>query len=157
MSKIIFIVLIILVSGCAPGGLKVQTVSGTITYQGKPLDNAVITFVAVLPEIQGASGISNADGSYVLATPGAQISGAMAGEYYVFVSKKIPVDASGKPIPDEPEIIPSGRPNTEQDKRDYDTPILKSIIPEKYSDTTKPLLKTTIAKGKNVCNFDLEE
>jgi uncharacterized GH25 family protein len=157
MPKIMFIVLILLVSGCAPGGLKVQTVSGTITYQGKPLDNAVITFVAVSPEIQGASGISNADGSYVLATPGAQSSGAMAGEYHVFVSKKIPVDASGKPIPDEPEIIPAGRPNTEQSGEDYVTPRLKSVIPEKYCDTSRPLLKTTIVKGKNVCNFNLEE
>jgi uncharacterized lipoprotein YajG len=47
MKKIIFITAVLaFLVGCSSDGLQVQNISGTITYQGKPVSDAVVTFVA---------------------------------------------------------------------------------------------------------------
>jgi hypothetical protein len=158
MKKIIFAAFVCaFIGGCYSSSLQVQNISGTITYQGKPVSDAVITFVALSPSNQGASGISDSNGSYILATPGAKKDGAMIGEYHVFISKKIPADTAGNPIKEEPVIIPEGRPETEAQNENENLHLLKSLIPEKYADSSKPILKVNIIKGKNICNFQLED
>src|SRR3954452_23234255 len=62
-------------------------VTGTVTYQGKPLAGAVITFVPTGADGEAASAFSDADGKYALTTWEAG-DGARPGEYRVKVSKQ---------------------------------------------------------------------
>lgn len=84
-AKLAGAALLACVAGCGGSQPKTYPVTGTVTSQGKPLPDAIVTFV---PE-QGrhASGVTDAEGKFTLTTvqPG---DGAMAGRYRVIVSEK---------------------------------------------------------------------
>ena len=65
---------------------KRYPVSGTVTYNGKPLEKGKISFVPEDPKNVGASGAIE-NGSYTLST-GGQDDGARAGKYKVTITAK---------------------------------------------------------------------
>jgi hypothetical protein len=80
-----------LFSGC--GGSNVVSVSGTLTYKGKPVTNAYIHFV---PENGRPSiGETDANGRFTLSYD-PQTKGAELGKHRVFVMQNIAADA-GQP------------------------------------------------------------
>jgi hypothetical protein len=75
-------------TGCS-NSLRPPTypVTGTVTFQGKPVAGAVITFVPTGEEGEAASAISDSEGKYALTTWEAG-DGARPGEYRVKISKQ---------------------------------------------------------------------
>ena len=74
--------------GCSSGARRPPTypVTGTVTFQGKPVAGAVITFVPA-DKGEAASAITDSEGRYALTTWQAG-DGARPGEYRVKVSKQ---------------------------------------------------------------------
>jgi hypothetical protein len=100
-------------------------VSGTVTYDGKPLSTGAVTFQ---PVASGplAIGDIKSDGSYSLST-GDQ-AGLSAGEYQVTVV------ATG-PMPQATEASPM--------------PLPELLIPARYGDVNTSGLKYTVKPGEN--------
>lgn len=82
----------ITIAGCGASNPPTTPVTGTVTYDGEPLEGATITLT---PEAgsagsRSASGISDASGNFVITTvfsDGANVEGALAGSYSVRVTK----------------------------------------------------------------------
>jgi len=71
-------------TGCGSSGPTMGRVSGTVTYQGKPIEKGTVTFISTDGERPNATGPIEG-GSYTLQTsePG---DGAVVGEYKIAVS-----------------------------------------------------------------------
>lgn len=81
--------MIIAILACAAGcGPKLVPVSGQVTWNGKPLEYAMIVFFPENPSMPTASGSTRADGNFSLLTaqPKSQ-PGAFPGKYKVTVTK----------------------------------------------------------------------
>ncbi len=83
------------IAGCAVGGIPgLYPVSGRITYEGKPVSGATISFVGRGTE-RPATAISKADGNYDLYTLDSR--GAQPGNYNVVVTKlETPPDSANQ-------------------------------------------------------------
>ncbi|MDR0338585.1 MAG: hypothetical protein LBI18_16050 [Planctomycetaceae bacterium] len=153
LTLLILFGIIVLETGCQKSMLSVQSVTGTVTYQGNPVDEAVITFVARSTDKHGAAAITTSKGTYAMVTPGVKTSGVEIGDYDVFITKSISVDKAGNPIPKGTgmeTVIEGSAQATEY-------PAEKSLIPIKYNNPDKPLLNVTVKKGKNIFDFNLED
>lgn len=138
----------IVTTGCGPGGLTVQPVTGMVIHNGEPVEGALVTFVSTDTLGHGAFGITAADGTYFLETHAAARPGAVIGEYNVFVTKTIAVDMHGNELLcDSQPLGPLGRPG------------VRHLIPVKYSgmDGAPPILSATVQRGRNVIDFDLQD
>jgi hypothetical protein len=119
---------------CGRSGPEMASVSGTVTYQGKPVPLGTITFVPVAPDGRNATGVIGSDGSYTLQTeePG---DGAQLGEY------RVTVYAHDEPILD---YIPK-------------KPIQpKALVPPQYENPDTSGLTATVNSGSNTFDFDLQ-
>jgi hypothetical protein len=114
-------------------------VTGTVTLDGRPLPDAVVTFY---PEGAtgglGGSGTTGPDGTYAL-TSARGGTGIAAGEYKVIVSRPLRPDGS-PPDPHTPPI--------ESDARE--------TLPPIYSDRDASELKATVSKDAKVHDFALQ-
>lgn len=131
------LVLLFAAVGCGGGGdekptiEKVVPVAGTLTFQGKPLENHQ---VSVIPSDgrRAAVGSSDAQGRFTLGTNDVA-DGAPPGKHKVtvtFAPPSPPDDASGSPI-DDPALLP--KPSV--------------VIPTKYGDPAKTDLEIEIPSG----------
>jgi hypothetical protein len=88
------------VLGCGGGGEgagqreKTTPVSGTVTYQGRPVVDAAVAFVPDAPTGRGAFGRTDSQGKYKIMTFVAG-DGAVPGSYKVTVTKQL-AEAPGK-------------------------------------------------------------
>jgi hypothetical protein len=140
-------------AGCAPRGISVVSVTGTVTYNGQPVENALISFVPQSPETRGASAITDRRGEFSLLTQGATGSGAMPGEYKVLVSKLVEVDESGKEVVRKPaEKFDPNNPSPQEIMYPQ-----KNLLPEKYNREETTDLTANITKGKNRVLLNLED
>lgn len=129
------LLLLPLAIGC--GGQAKGTVSGKVTYQGRPLSSGIVSFV---PE-SGAPHYADiqSDGSY-------RMVNAPVGPVKIGVQSKPKQSAS-----------PSARmPRNPQDygKLEADMNQKESILPDQYTDPNKSGLTYTVKKGKQP--FDIE-
>ena len=143
-------------TGCTPAGVQVVQVKGRMTHNGQPLDGASVTFSPTTHEGREASGLTNANGEFVVLTQGATKSGCMPGSYRVSVTKNIAVDRHGNPlvfvVSDDPHAPPPA--GLESGER----PTMKSVIPEKYGNAeTSGLTAEVTKKGPNSFVFELTE
>jgi hypothetical protein len=130
--------------GCGHSGISVVKATGEVRYQGKPLADATVSFVAAIEGERGASGMTQQDGTFQVVTQGATQSGCVPGSYKIKISKTVAIDASGKPIVGE--------------YNGTEMPRLKSVIPEKYSDADQSGLTAEVIKGnKNHFVFELND
>ncbi|MDR2171102.1 MAG: hypothetical protein LBP59_13240 [Planctomycetaceae bacterium] len=132
---LIFVTIIVFIvfCGCSDNPLGVVKVKGTVTVDGKGVDGISVTFIPVDPNGRSVTGITQADGSFVLTTTGAKYgAGAIPGKYDVAFNKV------------EFEIV-------------NEKIIDKFLIPPKYRNPAESGIEPVeVEKGKlNVFNFDL--
>lgn len=121
--------------GCGGGGLDTVAVRGTVTYDGKPLENGTVRFVPVDEDGLLAVGRIGPGGQFTLATKGTD--GVVPGDYKISVQSFI-ID----------ESVP---------KKDRELGIggKKPAIPQKYSNPETSGLTETI-DGSRTIDIDLK-
>jgi len=122
---------VVILAGCGPSGPAIGQVSGTITLDGQPVEEAMVFFEPVTGG-RSSTAMTDADGKYVLNYVGTE-KGALVGEHVVKVTKVRPAiyDDSGKvTTPGVPELFP-------------------------ISANTESTLKATVNKGKNTIDFPI--
>jgi hypothetical protein len=138
-------------------------VSGTVKYNGQPVEGASVTFrVEGAPRV--ASGMTNAAGEYRLTTYDTD-DGAPVGEHSVTITK-----ADASQLPPAPTAAPTGLAGGDYLKSvegraggstappSVEPPKGGAGVPAKYSDPAQSGLKRTVVKGEaNVFNFDLTD
>jgi len=139
-------------SGCGDDtGLgKRYAVSGTVTYNEKPLEKGQISFIAIDKNKQRDANGFIQDGKYTLttATPG---DGALPGEYGVIV-KSIEVDDS-----QVNETVTKYGGGGRQHEIAKATSKGKSLIPAKYQLPETSQLKYTVKEQANTIDIDLKD
>ena len=121
-------------AGCGPAGPKKYKVSGAVQFEGRPLDQGVITFAPEDPNQGTYATIPITGGKYESPPDG----GLLPGKYKVMISS-----AAGEAAPPGPDDAPgiSG--------------IQKDRIPAKYNANTE-LTREVKADDPNVFDFDLK-
>ena len=128
-------------AGCGDSPPEVAPVTGTVMYQGKPVDGAAVTFTPA--NGRPATGQTNANGEFTLTTFKTN-DGAITEEHAVTIAKM----ESGPVAQGEPGRAPPVTSATPP----------KSLIPKKYSDPRTSGLKETVASpGPNEFTFDVED
>jgi hypothetical protein len=121
---------------------KVAPVSGTLTYQGKPLPGYRVTFLPIDGK-RAATGVSDAQGKFTMGTNDAG-DGAPPGQHkvaFVWVPPSSAGEAGQEVIIDDPSKLPK--------------PAIK--IPEKYGDTeTSGTTVEVPPRGLTDLKFDLQ-
>lgn len=122
-------------------------VSGTVTFEGKPVPNATVVFE---PEVEGPTsvGTTASDGTFNLSIarerdkPGARI-----GSHRVTISAfEEPPPSNGNVDPELGSLVMATEP----------TRLPKNMLPEKYAHTsTSGLTFDVSASGDNVAKFEL--
>lgn len=122
--------------GCGSGGPAMGRVSGTVTYQGKPIPKGTVTFIPTDGTRPSATGTIN-DGAYTLQTtePG---DGAVVGGYKVAISDIDPA-VLNTAVPGMPVQAP------------------KSLIPKKYGDANTSGLTAEVQSGSQTRDFPLAD
>lgn len=134
--------LLLLLAGCGGGGPVTHSVSGTITYNNRPVAEAQVGFIPTDPTAQTkpARGQTDAAGRYTLTTyvtPEYKAAGAMAGKFNVTVEKGLPQN----------QIV------TYDDIKNR-----KPEIPPAYADSQQTKLTAEVtAAGPNQFDFTLQD
>lgn len=130
LSKILLAMLfcgsVVLASGCSNEPPK-GTVSGTVTFEGKPYSNAGVMFIS-LETGNGSGGDIKPDGSYALADP------IPVGTYSVYFAPKAV------------ELAPGAQPPPAY---------MDKTIPEKYWGEGSTDIKIDVKEGPNVVPIDI--
>jgi hypothetical protein len=115
-------------------------VSGNITFNGMPVEQAKVTFFPLL-ETKGNGGWANtnAAGEYVIKTPQGAL-GVPEGQYKVTVSKRLNPDGS-PPNPDEPPIESKA----------------KEVFSPKYSDESKSTLTAKVTASSKTFDWKIDK
>ena len=132
--------------GCGESGPPLGQVSGTVTMDGEPLANALVTFT---PEAggRGSMGKTDGNGKYELAFVDSK--GALIGNHKVSVTTVQESSGSATEMSsDSPEYANQGGP------ADYENATTKEAIPEKYN--TKTELTFDVKAGSNTYDIPLE-
>jgi len=123
--------LALIASGCSNDRLPLGQVSGTVTLDGIPLENAYLEFQPT--NGRSSLGITDSSGHYILNYDN-ETKGALIGAHKVFITTQIesrPVGESG-----EPAVV--GR---------------KELLPSRYHSNSE--LTADVKSGTNTVNFDL--
>lgn len=126
--------------GC-DGSASLYPVTGTVTYQDKPVEGATVQFIPT--EGIAAIGTTDASGKFSLAT--AAKPGAAAGDYKVTVTKVTGGAATASPTPEDMKKMATsgGMKRT-------------SELPEVYGTTQSTTLKATVKPETNDIPLDLK-
>jgi hypothetical protein len=113
-------------------------VSGTVTFAGVPVSDAIVVFSpATEGSGRGATGITDAEGNFVLGTF-EKDDGAVSGEYIVLVSKLEQQESSVNAI-DESDPAYNGEPTQAQLESES-----RNLLPESFSKRESSGLKATV-------------
>lgn len=140
-------VALIAISGCNSGP-PTGDVSGTVTMDGQPVTNAIVTFV---PQGGGQNAIGKTDGSgkYELYRRGDR--GALLGPHSVVITT---VQEPAAPVQeissDSEEYLKQA---TSGNLSDYNRAIVHEPIPARYNKQTT--LTAEVNKGQNTFDFEL--
>jgi major membrane immunogen (membrane-anchored lipoprotein) len=133
---------------------KRYPVSGTVTYNGNPLEKGEINFVTEdLTKNYGATGLIT-NGSYTLST-GGNDDGAQAGKYKVTIKAKedylakAQADFQKESGKDNPKLPPHYTAKAEA--------AAKSLIPAGYGDARTTTLTAEVKKQSNSIDFKLSD
>ncbi len=129
-------------AGCGGGGNpNVATVSGTITYMGKPVTQATVSFHPTSG--RGSVGKTDDEGHYSLNYIRTQ-KGALIGEHKVTITTDL--------APQEDRLTGDYSDNNEAAQKGR-----AEFLPAKYSRLKDTVLTKTVAKGDNTIDFNLEK
>jgi hypothetical protein len=137
-------------------------VSGTVNYNGKPLEKGNISFIP--EDSKGGVGATGAieNGSYTLST-GGDNDGARAGKYKVVVTAKEDVTAKAKADFEKARLA---RPDSGATENRAVIPRqfvnkaeagAKSLIPTGYGNLNTTNLTAEVGEKSNTINFDLSD
>lgn len=131
---------------------KVAPAGGTVTYQGKPVTGATVTFVTEGAPKVGV-GITDAQGKFQIGTFTAN-DGAIIGEHKVVVAKVASAGAGGTMSPDDyMKKMASGGSSAKIPGSDA-----KNELPTKYSSQATTDLKASVKAGDaNNFTFELKD
>ena len=129
---------------------RFSRIEGTVTYNGVPVEGAIVNFQATTPDGESASGFTNASGRYTLTSVTAVDGGrgALPGEYRVAITKF-------EPAPPDPyrDAMMREEISYEEYIRRVNAggppPPPKHLLPEKYSSTGTSGLTATVVRGRN--------
>ncbi len=155
----LFMVAMLALAGCGgnSGFPKTYPVKGTVKLNGKPVENAMVSFQKEGGK-ENAIGTTDKNGEFTLSmfNPG---DGAVPGKYLVAIKKE---DVAAITAPNTP---PPGQLGSAELSSDYAPPAeikgtggkKKSEIPDKYTNTqTSGLIATVSDSQPNNINFDLK-
>lgn len=136
-----------LLSGCGGGGPTLTSAKGRVTYNGKPVAGASVTFMPTEQGAQVASGVTDAEGQFSLNTLGRP--GAAQGQYQVGVVKATSQGDTSSLTPDDMKKMVDAKKK----------PQSKSEIPVKYAGPQTSGLKATVTAeaSKNQFDFSLTD
>lgn len=139
-----FSLALLLFTGCTPkGSTPVVSASGTILYNGEPVEGAMATFKPTSDGGRESGGLTNNKGKFLMMTAGADKTGCVPGTYKVAISKQVMVDSRGN------VVVPH------EDLLDYR---YKELLPKKYLSTETSGLEVTVERrGKNQFTFNLDD
>jgi hypothetical protein len=125
--------------GSSQPSIALVPVSGLVTLDGSPVDQAKVTFVPQL-ETKGNGGwaITDASGKYTIKTPQGAV-GVPMGDYKVAISRRLNPDGS-PPNPDEPPIESKAR----------------ETLPLGVSDESKTTLKANVSATSKQFDWPLK-
>jgi len=140
--------------GCGQGP-KLLPASGTVTYQGKPLEGALVTFLGA-DNVLG-SGTTDAAGKYTISTLGK--AGAVPGKNEVAITKTSGGGAattgmkaqSTPPSPEEIQKMQSGMKGAMQGNT------TKQLLPAKYANPSASGFTADVQPGKSTFDFTLTD
>ena len=137
-------------SKASSGPEPVYPVTGVITFQGRPVAGADVTFFNA-EKNRSAFGKTDAQGKFTLSTF-ALNDGAVEGSHVVTVAKVTAPPPSAPVAPlESPDYVPPGFGESTQPEAP------KSELPEQYADAaTSGLTATVQAAGPNTVSFDLK-
>lgn len=150
LSGLVFVAVV----GCGSSNPTTYPVTGTVTFEGKPLAGANIGFSATDENTRGAIGVTDSEGKYSLTTF-EKGDGAMAGTFKVTVSKfdgpaapvKLadPSASTGDELPANytPEAASTAAPS-------------KNLVPQKYLRPQTTPLSFTVEAGPNTFDIVVE-
>ena len=134
--------LAVAVAGCGSSSNlpKLMPLSGTVTFDGKPLSGAAVIFIPTgSTRGTSANGYTDKAGMYeVVAKQGDK--GAPVGECRVVVMKFVMPDGSDLPTNSDSSLIDSGA---------------RQILPARYSSMRETKLTATVRDGTNTIDFPL--
>ena len=150
------VVAALFIGGCGDAGVSdrpnVVPVSGTVTYNGQPVDGATVTFISK-GSARASLGVTDANGVFRLTTYGEQNDGAPPGEYVVTIAKLEGGSAATlSGVPEDTTQL-GYEVNSETDKQEE----AKSLLPEKYNGADSGLTATVGADGTNGLKFELTD
>lgn len=128
-------------------------VSGTITYNGTPVDGAIVSFSSAVGN-PAATAITDGSGKYVLHTF-TEADGAAPGDYVVTITKVVADDPMAGKTTDEVSkayaaLRASGKPIPQM--------VVKYLVPQKYATAQDSPEKATVKDGEpNVIDFKLTD
>lgn len=154
----------LLLGGCGGSSLpQTSPVSGTVSYQGKPVEGATVIYsrgARKLSEGEIAIGKTDASGTFTLTThvgSQADVPGAVPGQYQVTVSKQVPPPGMTESqyqakLDEVNRIAETGGMATE----DQQPPPRVELFPNKYSSAANTELTAEVkADGPNEFKFEL--
>ncbi len=130
--------------GCGSGP-DMRSVTGRVTYEGKPISEGTVTFY---PAGGGRPAIGHlgSDGAFTLTTF-QKDDGALLGEYKVTIEAK-----QVSNVPPEPKTLTE---EIAQAPASRERANVTWLVPEKYTDQTRSGLTAVVADGANQIDFDL--
>ena len=147
-------VVALLAAGCGEGS-KLLPASGTVTYNGKPLEGALVTFLGEGNQL--GSGTTDAAGKYTISTLGK--SGATPGKNQVAVTKQ--TSATGAP---QASAGPATPPTAEEIqkmsasmKSSMSASTSKDLLPKKYADPAQSGFTADVQPGNSTFDFTLTD
>ena len=135
------------IAGCHGGNgdeRPTAPVEVSVTYNGSPVEGAVVQFISV-ERPQPANGNTDKAGKCSLTTYRSN-DGAIIGSNFVTITKHSIDKTNIKPVRPEDQDLIGITP----------IPTLKSLVPNKYSAPGSSGLKEEVKKGKNSFTFDLK-
>ncbi len=122
--------LILFLAGCETSHSNLVTVTGNVSYRGKPVEGATIAFRGA-GSAEPAIGITDVNGEFLLATGGNP--GAKTGEHIVTVTKYV---VNGGQPDDHASMEEAGRRNHNSTSR--------SEIPSRYASPSETDMRCTV-------------
>ena len=119
-------------------------VTGTVTYNGKPVADASIVFLPKTKDTRAAVAVTDASGYYSLNTSG-ELAGAIVGPFQVSIVARAPYDG---PVPEG--VSPAYAKELYQNEG-------KPLIPEKYFSPQTSGLTADVKPGDNRFDFELKD
>jgi hypothetical protein len=130
-------------AGCSGSGLSgTAPVTGKVTYNGQPVEGAVVSFLGEGEGARVATAISGAGGAYELMTVDEE--GAMPGKYAVTVTKS-------------EAAVGASQSMEEAAKSLAPPPVAKELLPAKYGDPAQTPLKFDVKAGANTIDLALTD